>query len=122
MYDKSFGTIENEKLTIFCYSLERKFKRKNVNRIFVQKYRMLHGNLFSFLLALGMMFFLKSDKIIIDIICVSLLLFSFFYKKIIHKLIIIEKRSFVNFKIDKDQVKDAEILINLFVNNEDRQQ
>lgn len=121
MYNKSFGTIENQNLIIFCYSLERKFKRKNVNRIFVQKYRLLYGNFFSFILAIGISLFLKSN-IIIDIICVSLLLFSFFYKKINHKLIIIEKRSFVNFRIDEKQVKDAEILINLFVNKKDEVQ
>ncbi len=117
MDKETFGVVENEYMTIFCFSMDRKFRRKYVRRIFVQQYRMLHGNFFSFFLAIGILFFLKSDHIIANLICLVLILFSFFYKKIIHKLVIIEKTSFVIFRIDNKHVKDAEILINSFVNS-----
>lgn len=116
MNKNSLGVVENREMIIFCYSLERKFKQKNIRRIFVQEYRALHCNLFCFLLAMFIMFFLKSNDIIINLLCTALLVFSFFYKKIIYKLIIIEKRSLVNLTIQKKQVRDAEILADLFVN------
>lgn len=115
MEKNSFGIIENKSLIIYSYSLDRKFEKKNISRIFVQEYRMLHYNIFSFFLAIVMIFFLKSE-IITNILCFALVLFSLLYKKYIYKLVIIEKGSYVNFKIDKKQIRDAEVLIDLFLN------
>lgn len=120
--NNTFGIIENKNLIIYCYSEERKFERKDIRRIFVQKYRGFHYNLSSFFLAIGILSFFKSDELFISIICILLFVFSFFYKKIIHKLIILEKESFVNFEIKKQDVKEAEILIDLFMNKNSNSQ
>lgn len=116
MLINSFGEINNNELKIFCYSLERKFIRKDVSNISIYSIRDFHNNFLSFFLALYVLFFLKYTSVVYSFFCVLLFIFSFFYYKITYGCLIVEEKGITRIRIDKKDLVDAQLLVDFFNN------
>jgi hypothetical protein len=117
MFNNSFGCIKDNDMIINRFSSLIIFNKKNVSQINVHSNRVLHYNFLSFFIAFIIVFFIEYTNVLISILCVFLLVFSFFLKKNVYQCRIIYNGNLLKFKINKEEINDAELLFQLFSYN-----
>lgn len=117
MFNNSFGCIKDNDMIINRFSSIIIFNKKKVSQINVYSNRVLHYNFLSFFLAFIIIIFLEYTNVLISLLCVCLLVFSFFFKKNIYQCRIVYNGNLIKFKINKEEIYDAELLFQLFSQN-----